>query len=162
MSPVAWGIFPLARVRYCFFTSSLASKRAASSTMALRVLATRMTPEVSRSSRWAGEGLNSVAGRALAPGTCWRTRSTSVAPVMPVPGWAASPAGLLTAKRCSSSKSTSSRGPVRRPPGPGPTGERVSSFSSSPQIFTRSPSASTCSGLPRASLTFTLRVRNIL
>ena len=60
--PLGCGIFPLASARYCFFRSALDSKSWPSVTMAWRVLATRMMPEVSRSSRWAGDGLNSPLG----------------------------------------------------------------------------------------------------
>src|SRR5467141_2289982 len=106
MLPLSRWNRPLASARYVLWASP-AVNISVRRTMACRVFATTTAPLVSRSRRCAGLGLNSPSG----VWTPWRARyartwSTSVSPVMPEPGWIASPDGLSTARMCSSSYRT--------------------------------------------------------
>ena len=128
MRPSARGKVPFARVRYCFFAPPWV-KTSVKWTIAGRRLATTMTPEVSRSRRWAGLAEKPFRS---AFGPRWaRTRSTRVPPRMPLPGCTARPEGLSTAIIQSSSWRMRSRATSS---GAGARGGTVASPSSAPRL----------------------------
>jgi len=156
--PSARGKVPLARARYCLRAPPRVNT-SVKCTIAGRRFATTMTPEVSRSSRCAGlaeKPLRSALGPRWA-----RTRSTSVPPAIPLPGWTASPDGLSTAIIQSSSWRIRSRATSSGAGARGATGTSPSKARSSPRMVSRSPSASGCSGRARRPFTRTFLVRII-